>query len=96
MNGDPVMDTHRGNRRLLYSLGLSGALGVATKMKNVGDGYQRRDMLADEDTRSFGEWYASGGKEGTEGSSWSLKSILGGGSGLLSREATYPFLAFEQ
>ena len=78
--------THGGNRGLLSSLGLSGAIGIATGMKNTGHTHQRRDMLADEDTRSFGEWYASRGRDATGGSSWSLRSILGGGTRLLSRE----------
>lgn len=85
IGGDPVHGTHGGNRGLLSSLGLSGAIGI---MRNVGNTYQRRDMLADEDTRSFGEWYTSRGRDGTGGSSWSLKSILGGGPRLLSREAS--------
>ena len=86
--GDPVGSVHGRNRGLLSSLGLASAISAATKMRNVGSTYQRRDMLADEDTRSFGEWYASRGKDGTGGSSWSLKSILGGGTRLASREAS--------
>ncbi|KAF8813335.1 galactose oxidase [Phlegmacium glaucopus] len=84
-HGDLAQGTHGGNRGLLRSLGLSGAIGV---MRNAGNTYQRRDMLADEDTRSFGEWYASRGRDGTGESSWSLRSILGGGPRLLSREAS--------
>jgi hypothetical protein len=86
--GDPVGSVHGGNRRLLSSLGFAGAISAATKMKNVGNTYQRRDMLADEDTRSFGEWYTSRGRDETGESSWSLKSILGGGTRLASREAS--------
>ena len=86
--GDPVASVHGRNRGLLSSLGLAGAISAATRMRNVGSTYQRRDMLADEDTRSFGEWYASRGGDGTGGSSWSLKSILGGGTRLASREAS--------
>jgi Galactose oxidase, central domain len=85
IRGDPVMRTYGGNRGLLTSLGLISA---ATKMRNMENTYQRRDMLADEDTRSFGEWYTSRSRDGTDGSSWSLKSILGGGTRLLSREAS--------
>ena len=86
--GNPVGSVHGGNRGLLSSLGFSGAVSAATKMRNVGNTYQRRDMLDDEDTRSFGEWYASRGGDGTEGSSWSLMSILGGGTRLASRNAS--------
>ena len=82
--GDPVGSVHGGNRGLLSSLGFAGAFSAATKMRNVGNTYQRRDMLADEDTRSFGEWNASRGRDGTGESSWSLKSILGGGTRLAS------------
>ena len=85
--GDPVGSVLGGNRGLLSSIGLVGVISAATRMRNVGSTYQRRDMLADEDTRSFGEWYASRGGDGTGGSSWSLKSILGGGR-LASREAS--------
>ena len=83
--GDPFGSVYGGNRRLLSSLGFAGA---TTKMGNVRNTYQRRDMLDDEDTRSFGEWYASRGRDGTGESSWSLKSILGGGARLVSREAS--------
>ena len=88
IRGDPVMRTYGGNRGLLTSLGLVSAISAATKMKKMENTYQRRDMLADEDTRSFGEWYTSRSGDGTDGSSWSLKSILGGGTRLLSREAS--------
>ena len=85
IRGDPIGGAHG---RLLSSLGFSGAIGIATRMRNVGNTHQRRDMLADEDTRSFGEWYNSRGRDGTGGSSWSLKNILGGGNRLMSREAS--------
>jgi hypothetical protein len=87
-HGDPVRNVHGGNRGLLSSLGLAGAISAATRMRNVRSTYQRRDMLADEDTRSFGEWHASRVRDGTGGSSWSLKSILGGGTRLASRAAS--------
>ena len=87
-HGDPVGTVHGGNRGFLNSLGLAGAISAATKMRNEGSTYQRRDMLADEDTRSFGEWYSSRGRDGTGGSSWSLRNILGGGTRLASREAS--------
>ena len=86
--GNPVGSVNGGNRGLLNSLGFVGAISAATKMRNAGNTYQRRDMLADEDTRSFGEWYASRGRDGTGESSWSLKSILAGGTRLASREAS--------
>ncbi|KDR78836.1 hypothetical protein GALMADRAFT_244433 [Galerina marginata CBS 339.88] len=77
-----------GHRGFLSSLGIAGALGVGTKMRTVRNSqYQRRDMLADEDTRSFGEWYNSRAKDGRAGSSWSLRSILGGGR-LRSRDGS--------
>ena len=88
IHGNPVGSPHGGSHGLLRSLGLSGAIDAATKMWSVGSTHQRRDMLADEDTRSFGGWYPSRDRDGTEGSSWSLKSFLGGGTRLLSREAS--------
>lgn len=60
---------------ILNSLGIAGALRRSTYQPTA----PRRDMLADEDTRSFGEWYNNRKREGTGGSSWSLRSILGGG-----------------
>ncbi|KAF9485129.1 hypothetical protein BDN70DRAFT_917084 [Pholiota conissans] len=75
-------------RKLLSSLGIAGALGVASRMRSVRSAAnERRDMLADEDAQSFGEWYNSRRRDGTSGSSWSLRSILGG-SRLRSREAS--------
>lgn len=82
VRGDTVGGTHPRNRGFL---GLMGAISAATNMRNVENTYQRRDMLADEDTRSFGGWYD---RDGRRGSSWSLKSILGGGTRLPSREAS--------
>ncbi|CAA7266976.1 unnamed protein product [Cyclocybe aegerita] len=67
---------------ILATLGLVGA---ATRLRAVSNPQQRRDMLADEDTQSFGEWYNARRREGTAGSSWSLRSILGG---LRSREVS--------
>ncbi|KIM39937.1 hypothetical protein M413DRAFT_11987 [Hebeloma cylindrosporum] len=88
--GMQEMGEVHGHRGLLSSLGIAGALGAVTRMRSVQgyQQYQRRDMLADEDTRSFGEWYNARRRDGTGGSSWSLRSILGGGSRLRSREAS--------
>ncbi|KAF5327519.1 hypothetical protein D9619_004402 [Psilocybe cf. subviscida] len=83
-----------GSRGLLGTLGMAA---VASKFGSVrqqqrqkdrqASQYQRRDMLADEDTRSLGEWYSAQRRDGTGGSSWSLKSIFGAGPGFLrSRE----------
>ena len=55
-----------------------GPLSAALKIRN-GRGAPRRDMLADEDERSFGDWYNERRGDGTAGSSWSLRSILGAG-----------------
>jgi hypothetical protein len=37
--------------------GILGSLGVALKMRSSRSTAPRRDMLADEDARSLGEWY---------------------------------------
>lgn len=66
-----------GNGLLGTAFGIAGTIGAATKLRNARDTYQRRDMLADEDTRDFGEWYNARRRDGTGGSSWSLKSIIG-------------------
>ncbi|KAF8656223.1 hypothetical protein AX16_002659 [Volvariella volvacea WC 439] len=56
---------------LLYSLGFTGVLGGIRTER------ERRDMLADEDTREFGEWHPHR-RGGTDNSSWSWswKSIV--------------------
>jgi len=61
-------------------------------------------MLADEDTREFGEWYDTRRRDGSGGSAWSLRSILGArirsrepsatgtlGEGVVWREKSDPF-----
>ncbi|PPQ68641.1 hypothetical protein CVT26_002925 [Gymnopilus dilepis] len=74
-------------RSILDTLGIAGALSAATKMPTVRNAqYQRRDMLADEDTRSFGEWY-NARRDVTAGSSWSLRSFFSGNR-LRSRDAS--------
>jgi hypothetical protein len=67
---------HGWNFGVLNSLGLAGFVGAATVSRNVRHVQERRDMLADEDTRDFGEWYNARRRDGTGGSSWSLRSIL--------------------
>ncbi|KXN88622.1 Adagio-like protein 3 [Leucoagaricus sp. SymC.cos] len=67
-----------GNGLLGTAFGIASTITAATKLRNVRGTYQRRDMLADEDTREFGEWYNARRRDGTGGSSWSLaRSILG-------------------
>ncbi|KAJ2924497.1 hypothetical protein H1R20_g12605, partial [Candolleomyces eurysporus] len=64
----------------LHSLGVAalfrGSKGI--KSENPREVRERRNMLDDEDTADFGAWYNTKGREGFMGSSWSLKSILGG------------------
>jgi len=80
--GTNDVDDHRHSRGLLGTLGIAGALSAATKMRSVRKMQaQRRDMLADEDTRSFGEWYKARQRSGTGNSTWSLLSIFGGAGG---------------
>ncbi|KAF5382121.1 hypothetical protein D9615_004434 [Tricholomella constricta] len=61
---------------VLNSLGLAGVVAAATGTKNARHAPERRDMLADEDTRDFGAWYDGRRRDGTGGSSWSLMSII--------------------
>lgn len=68
---------HGWNLGVLNSLGLAGVIGATTGSRNTRHMQRRRDMLADEDTRDFGEWYDARRRDGTGGSSWSLRSILG-------------------
>ncbi|KAF9467985.1 hypothetical protein BDZ94DRAFT_1318108 [Collybia nuda] len=61
---------------IIHTLGLAGVIGAATGSRNVRLVQGRRDMLADEDTRDFREWYDARRRDGTGGSSRSLRSIL--------------------
>lgn len=87
-----------GNNLLDAAFGIAGTIGA--KSRNARHTY-RRDMLADEDTQEFGDWYNARRREGTGGSSWSLKSLFGArfrsrdpsifGSGSHRQEKTDPF-----
>jgi len=90
-DGDIVGDSHRLARAIpivkMHNApsqhGILGSLGVALKMRNSRSTAPRRDMLADEDARSLGEWYNH--PKSVVGSTWSLKSILGAGMKTRSR-----------
>lgn len=90
-DGDIVGETHRLARAIpivkMHNApsqhGILGSLGVALKMRNGRSNAPRRDMLADEDARSLGEWYNR--PRSVVGSTWSLKSILGAGMKTRSR-----------
>ncbi|KAK0469742.1 uncharacterized protein EV420DRAFT_60223 [Desarmillaria tabescens] len=60
---------------ILRSIGLGGVMPASMSTRH---NPERRDMLADEDTQDFAFWHEKRWREGT-GSSWSLRSILGGG-----------------
>lgn len=69
----------RGHSRIFSTLGIAGALATASKIRTARSAATaRRDMLADEDTRSLGEWYNARRRDGRGNSSWSLLSMLGG------------------
>ncbi|KAH8831496.1 hypothetical protein DL96DRAFT_835239 [Flagelloscypha sp. PMI_526] len=57
---------------------LAGAVSRAVHTSHNNMPPERRDMLADEDTRDFalGPWYARNQRSGTAGSAWSLRSML--------------------
>ncbi|KAK0193809.1 hypothetical protein F5146DRAFT_977040 [Armillaria mellea] len=60
---------------ILRSIGLAGVMPASVSARH---NPERRDMLADEDAQDFASWYEKRWRDGT-GSSWSLRSILGGG-----------------
>lgn len=60
---------------ILKSIGLAGVMPASMSARH---NPERRDMLADEDAQDFASWYEKRRMDGT-GSSWSLRSILGGG-----------------
>ena len=68
------------------SHGILGSLGAVLKIKSPRSIAPRRDMLADEDARSLGEWYNR--QRSVAGSTWSLKSILVGGMRTRGRQAS--------
>jgi hypothetical protein len=89
---------------VLDTIGLASILRAATGGRTVRHIPERRDMLADEDTRDFGEWYDARRRDGSSGSAWSLRSILGArmrtrepsaastlGGGMMFREKSDPF-----
>jgi hypothetical protein len=87
LHGDPIMPIATrynekgvvgtsGWRINLLGTAFSIAGTIGGKSRNARHTY-RRDMLADEDTREFGEWYNARRRDGTGGSSWSLKSVFG-------------------
>ena len=100
---DPVSrDQHRWGVGLLDTIGLVRLLRSATggTVRHIPE---RRDMFADED-REFGEWYGAGRRDGSGGSVWSLRSVLGArdrirqpsasstlGEGIVRREKSDPF-----
>ncbi|KAF8071852.1 hypothetical protein FPV67DRAFT_901898 [Lyophyllum atratum] len=67
-----------------WDLGIFNLLGIAGAFSDAGTRSrsaryvpERRDMLADEDSRDFGAWHDARRRDGTGGSSWSLMSIIG-------------------
>ena len=83
----PAVNMYSGNHALSTGIwgdgflgtafGIAGRFSLIAKSKNVRGTYQRRDMLADEDMPDLGEWYSTRRRDGTRGSSLSLRSILG-------------------
>ena len=89
----PAVTMREGYERRTVLGSIGGVVGAAaTRMRSIRNPnvLERRDMLADEDARSFGDWYRVQGTSDAAESSWSLRSILGGGTSaghrLASRE----------
>ncbi|KAL1666815.1 hypothetical protein GGF50DRAFT_49785, partial [Schizophyllum commune] len=61
---------------ILGALGLAGVIGAVQRAHSPKR--ERRDMLADEDTRDFSEWYRNATYGQGNGSSWSLRTLFGG------------------
>ncbi|KAL1727860.1 hypothetical protein EV714DRAFT_216398, partial [Schizophyllum commune] len=61
---------------VLGALGLAGVIGAVQRAHSPKR--ERRDMLADEDTRDFSEWYRNATYGQGNGSSWSLRTLFGG------------------
>lgn len=80
----PAVRMHNGPERGI--LNTLGPLSAVLKMRNERSVRPRIDMLADEDARSFGEWYNNRRRDGRVGSSWSLRSMLGAGTNVRSRQ----------
>ena len=96
----PAARYHEEKRRSGFgrNLNILNSIGMTWKVGNIRNTQERRDMLADEDTKDLGEWYNARKRDGTEGSSWSLTSALGksrfpssNSRRVASREGTDPF-----
>ncbi|KAL1683351.1 hypothetical protein EV122DRAFT_201789, partial [Schizophyllum commune] len=61
---------------VLGALGLASVIGAVQRAHSPKR--ERRDMLADEDSRDFSEWYRSAAYGAGNGSSWSLRTLFGG------------------
>jgi len=79
----PAVRMHNGPERGI--LNTLGPLSAVLKMRSERSVAPRIDMFADEDARSFGEWYNNRRRDGRAGSSWSLRSMLGAGTNVRSR-----------
>ncbi|KAF8239707.1 galactose oxidase [Tricholoma matsutake] len=105
-SNDPISynNQHGWGFRVFDTIGLASILSAATGGRTVRHIPERRDMLADEDTREFGEWYDARRRDGSDGSAWSLRNILGArirsrepsatstlGEGTVFREKSDPF-----
>lgn len=96
----PAAHYHEEKRRSGFgrNLNILNSIGMMRKPGNIRSTQERRDMLADEDTKDLGEWYNARKRDGTGGSSWSLKSALGksrfpssNSRRVASRDGTDPF-----
>ncbi|KAG6841429.1 hypothetical protein C0991_011099 [Blastosporella zonata] len=58
-----------------WVFGVFDTLGFVTGTRNTRNAHERKDMLADEDTRDFAPWYDDR-REGTVERTWSLRSII--------------------
>lgn len=92
-DGDIIGETHQVARSIpivkMHNApphGILGSLGAVLKVRSARNMAPRKDMFADEDGRSFGEWYNR--QRSVAGSTWSLKSILGNGIRTRSRQAS--------
>ncbi|KAG6910842.1 hypothetical protein DXG01_007157 [Tephrocybe rancida] len=98
---------HTFGSRHAWDFGVFDAFGLATALtigtRNTRHAPERKDMLADEDTRDFAPWYDDRQQEGSVDRAWSLKSIIpslkrsrepsytGSAGGLSWREKADPF-----
>ncbi|KAG6813961.1 hypothetical protein H0H92_005216 [Tricholoma furcatifolium] len=71
--GPPTLRSRHG-----WEFGILDSIGLAAALGTIGTRHipERKDILADEDTREFAPWYHDRSRESTMDRAWSIRSII--------------------